>query len=383
MSVTYIPEGIKFRLWGKAAGRCEYEACPERLWLDKLTKAEFNTAYIAHIIADSPTGPRGHPVLSHKLRRDISNLMLLCDAHHRLVDEFDVDGHPPERLQEMKRRHEERIDFVTDISPSRTSHVLLYGASVGAHSATATVSFEAARQALLPMRYPADRSPIAIGIQNSAVSDRDEAYWELELRQLRAAIQQKVKERRAYGDIAHLSVFALAPQPLLIALGAELGEIGDADVFQLHREPPGWRLEDDRLHTPLGLSLARPANTDGSPALVLSISAEIAPCRVHSVLGDATSIWTITVPRPNNDAVRCRKHLAEFREVARLAFREIKSAHGARQALHIFPAMPVSLAVEFGRTWMPKADLAMRVFDEMEGRFVPVLTLGSLNQAAP
>jgi hypothetical protein len=104
---------------------------------------------------------------------------------------------------------------------------------------------------------------------------------------------------------------------------------------------------------------------------------------VHSVLGDATSIWTITVPRPNNDVVKCRKHLAEFREVARLAFREIKAAHGARQALHIFPATPVSLAVELGRTWMPKADLAMRIFDEMEGRFVPTMTLGSRNQAAP
>lgn len=57
MSVSYIPDNVRFRLWGKAAGRCEYEGCNERMWLDELTQFEFNVAYIAHIIADSPKGP--------------------------------------------------------------------------------------------------------------------------------------------------------------------------------------------------------------------------------------------------------------------------------------------------------------------------------------
>lgn len=244
------------------------------------------------------------------------------------------------------------------------------------------VSFDAARLALLPYRYPADRSPIEIGIQNSTIGDRDAVYWEMELRQLRSALQQKVKDRRARGDISHLSVFALAPQPLLIALGTELGDIGGADVFQLCREPPGWRLEDDSRHMPLGLSFSPPTKADGPPALVLSLSGEIAPTRVRAVLGDAASIWTLTVPTPNNDVVRCRAHLSEFRTIARHVFNAIKATHGARQPLQVFPAMPVSLAVELGRVWMPKADLAMSIFDQMEGRFVPTFTLGSLNQEA-
>ena len=78
MSVTYIPDSVKFRLWGKAAGQCQYDGCPQRLWLDELTKAEFNTAYIAHIVSDKPDGPRGHATLSALLASDISNLMLLC-----------------------------------------------------------------------------------------------------------------------------------------------------------------------------------------------------------------------------------------------------------------------------------------------------------------
>ena len=76
MSITKIPERIKLLLWGKAGGRCEYEGCNELLWQDPLTKFEFNSAYIAHIIADKPKGPRGDVVLSKQLRFDLSNLRL-------------------------------------------------------------------------------------------------------------------------------------------------------------------------------------------------------------------------------------------------------------------------------------------------------------------
>lgn len=42
MSVSHIPEKVKIRLWGKAAGRCQYEGCNKPLWLDSHTKAECN-----------------------------------------------------------------------------------------------------------------------------------------------------------------------------------------------------------------------------------------------------------------------------------------------------------------------------------------------------
>lgn len=105
MSVSYIPEKIKILLWGKTAGRCEYRGCNEPLWWDSLTQAEFNTSYIAHIIADKPGGPRGDEILSRKLKNELSNLMLLCDEHHRLIDKVNVEGHPAELLGEMKLEH--------------------------------------------------------------------------------------------------------------------------------------------------------------------------------------------------------------------------------------------------------------------------------------
>ena len=165
MSVTSIPEKVKIRLWGKAAGRCQYSGCNTPLWLDVTTKYEFNAAYIAHIIADNPNGPRGDPVLSKQLESDLSNLMLLCDRHHRLIDKEDVTGHPVERLRAMKEAHERRIEIVSGIEANRQSHVLLYGANIGELSSP--VSYQMASCAMLPDWYPAETTPLALGMINS------------------------------------------------------------------------------------------------------------------------------------------------------------------------------------------------------------------------
>ena len=46
MSVTNVPTSVRYCLWGRAAGRCEYRGCNHALYRDDLTKAEFNTSYI-------------------------------------------------------------------------------------------------------------------------------------------------------------------------------------------------------------------------------------------------------------------------------------------------------------------------------------------------
>ena len=54
-------------LCGKSAGMCEFEGCNKRLFYDNVTLAEFNNAFVAHIVASSANGPRGNKVLSPQL----------------------------------------------------------------------------------------------------------------------------------------------------------------------------------------------------------------------------------------------------------------------------------------------------------------------------
>jgi hypothetical protein len=99
-------------------------------------------------------------------------------------------------------------------------------------------------------------------------------------------------------------------------------------------------------------------------ALALALSAKVNDERVIDVLGQDVSIWAIEASSPHNDVMRRTADLAEFRRLPRSTFNEIKAAHGEHAVIHVFPALPVSAAVEVGRAWMPKADLPMVIYDQ-------------------
>lgn len=76
------------QLCAASAGRCQFDGCNQYLFQDELTLAEFNKSNVAHIVASSPNGPRGDFRRSHQLSDQLSNLMLMCPAHHKEIDNF-------------------------------------------------------------------------------------------------------------------------------------------------------------------------------------------------------------------------------------------------------------------------------------------------------
>ena len=150
-------------------------------------------------------------------------------------------------------------------------------------------------------------------------------------------------------------MFALAPQPLLIELGHLLCDIVPADVHQLHREPKGWRWPNDGAA--IRFRVREPQRTDGPVALVFALSATITDDRITDVLGADAAIWSIETESPHNDIMKRPADLAEFRRLTRSTFNWIKVRHGERAVINVFPAMPVSTAVEVGRVWMPNTSL--------------------------
>ncbi len=153
MSVSKIPDKVKYLLWTVSAGRCQYRGCNKPLHQDILTKKQFNSAYIAHIVADVPGGPRGDKTRSPQLADKLENLMLLCDTHHRLIDKIDVAGHSEAVLLKMKKEHEDRISIVTAIASDLQSHIVTYKANIGLH--TPPVTYDIVSEFLKPNHYPA------------------------------------------------------------------------------------------------------------------------------------------------------------------------------------------------------------------------------------
>ena len=377
MAKTQIPNKIQVALWARAGGRCEYRGCNEDLIGDLIASREDGKfGFIAHIVADSADGPRGDPVRSPALARDLNNLMLLCAKHHKGVDVDYLADHPENVLLEMKAEHEDRLAIVTGMAEDRAAHVLRFAADIGQRDAL--VSTRSIFMAMPPDRHPAQGRTIDIELVGCDYADREETYWTIQQDNLRRVFARKVKERIEQKEIRQLSVFALAPQPLLIELGHLLGDIVPVTVHQRYREPQTWRWQPDQpiIAFQIGEYSGLPNVT---VALKLALSATVTDDRICTVLGNDVAIWSLTAESPHNDIMRRPEDLVEFKRHLRRLFDRIKAVHGEGAVINVFPALPNSASVEVGRVRMPKADLPLHIYDQNRsvGGFIPTLKITS------
>jgi hypothetical protein len=365
-------------LWTRSGGRCQYRGCNKPLLGEALSgRRLLNLSYVAHIVG--VRGPRADPLRSKSLENDVGNLMLLCDAHHRLIDREGEADHPEHLLLQMKSDHERRLEIVGGIAHDAGTKVLVYGARVGQQDCPAR--FDLAKLALLPERYPEEDRAISLEMSGIDLNDNEPEFWVVQKRNLERQFKTRVLERLASGDIKRLSVFALAPQPLLIKLGVLLGEVPDVEVRQLCREPQGWawRSRDEVI----ALQQLHSRSAGRRVALKVALSATVSDDRIEAVMGPGVPIWALTTAKPDRDIIQTADDLRSVRRSLRQLFDLIKAKHGEGAEIHVFPAMPVSAAVELGRVWMPKADLPMVVYDQDRtlGGFVERLRIGGLENA--
>lgn len=377
MAKTTIPPKVQAALWARSAGRCQYRGCGEDLVGDLISgRKDPLFGFIAHIVADSPEGPRGHLFRSPQLAKNLENLMLLCARHHKLVDVDGLAEHPEDYLLAMKAEQESRIALLTGIDQDRASHVLRFAASIGSNEAL--VSTQAIFSAMPPDHHPATGQTIDLEMIGHAYHDSDPEFWRTQQTNLQRNFAVRVGGRVERQEIRHLSVFALAPQPLLIELGRLLCDIVPAVVHQRHREPATWEWQRDQPVISYRATQPDP-NRKGRVALKLGVSATITDDRIERVLGPETAIWSLCADNPHNDIVRRPDDQAAYRTALRLLFDQIKACHGDNVPIHVFPALPASLAIETGRVWMPKADPELRIYDQQrDAGFIAALTIGKI-----
>ncbi|MGV6489023.1 HNH endonuclease signature motif containing protein [Stenotrophomonas bentonitica] len=115
-------------LWGRAANRCAI--CRLELVMDSTeTDDESLVGEACHIVAASEEGPRGQSPLSSVQRDKFSNLILLCNVHHKQIDD-QVGSFSVDTLRELKARHEEWVTGALSLDAHKQRDDELYAGIV-------------------------------------------------------------------------------------------------------------------------------------------------------------------------------------------------------------------------------------------------------------
>lgn len=350
-----IPVRIQNVLWARAAGRCEFEGCNELLCEDQLTKKKVNGSQIAHIQPVNRSA-RYEEGQSEDIKTDINNLMLLCYKHHILVDKEEPDNYPKEVLLEMKRKHEERILRATAVQQNKQSLIVLYGANIAKDQPS--LNYRDAQIAISPEYYIADNSPVRIQ-QVNAINERDEGYWSSEVMNMVREVKTKVLDQLNGHRYEHVSLFALAPQPLLVKLGSLLNEKYPIRVFQKLRVPNTWKWQSGKSFDYL---ISEPKDKNMQPVIVFAISGTDIINRTLTYYQGAASIWIMTVENPDMNILKSEVQLQAFQAKVRELL-ELVTTSTECKSIHVHMALPNSCAITLGRVWMPKVHKDLVLFE--------------------
>lgn len=353
MSYTNIPLKVKALLWYKAAGRCEFCGCNKRLDRHGVTMDTCNLSNCAHIIADSPDGPRGSSQ-SRELAKDPDNIMLMCPECHKYIDNEGKDKYDAQTLYEMKRKHEKRMEYLTSFKEDMQANVVTYTANIA--ESMPVLTFADIQTALYPDFYPSSQNVIELGV-NMYRGDDWKNYWKNEEENLVYFCQSRILDCLNRWECKRIALFGFAPMPLLVRLGTMLNNKYDVIVYQKQRSG-GWTWPETTCKEEF--ILKSPANTCNTPILVLSLSFSIVD-RVREARPDG-SIWEITIDTPNPDFLRSKQMLYKFGRKVEIVLDEItKSCAG--KSIDLYLSVPVACAIEFGRVWMKKANSPLNIFD--------------------
>ena len=222
----------------------------------------------------------------------VGNLMLVCYDCHKKID-GDEEGvrYSAELLKTWKEAHETRIRIVTGISLNKKSNVVLYGSKIG--DDRSPLQYDAAVEAMFPAWYPADERPINLSMRSSDDDSMPE-YWAAEARNLEKEFDRQIRSRLEETGPHHFSVFALAPQPLLVQLGALLTDKINVAVYQLRlMKTWQWQPHPDGLHSTR-------CDKNRAHRFLSFPERQNRPERISRSLRKL--IWEVTIDQPHNDS---------------------------------------------------------------------------------
>jgi hypothetical protein len=364
-----IPERVRIALWARTAGRCTI--CNRRLLGDGRTFFHSVTAAeLAHNVGatDASGSPRSGAATPELDRESEENLLLACHDCHRLIDDKDhIHFFPQEKLRDLKRVHEQRIEMATANGGLTRTAVIRVGSNVrGAFSI-------ASRREVAETLFALDFLGLVESQWNGDFTCEiggnagGKGFWAAGEQQIDDTLT-KVKQAVRQGDVEHISVFPFAPIPLLVYLGSELDDKTTTRIFQKHRGPhAGWSwIADDE---PIEFVTEAVSGDRDATEVVLTceVSSPVEPANLPTELA--------SLPRhvlrplgitPSPVLITAEQSLANFANTWRTMLAEVETMHPHARHWHLVASIPLSVAVEVGRAFMRNSQPPVTVYERTD-----------------
>ncbi|BHH83681.1 SAVED domain-containing protein [Desulforhopalus sp. 52FAK] len=344
--------GTKQKVNMDAHGRCMYRGCGLNLKIDGLSGEAGNYGYLAHNVASAERGPRGIPGISEELSDNPSNVLLLCDKHHRLIDKIAAVDYPAHQLSKM------RFDFCN------TAARLLNALSYDPVPATAV---------LWPVQRTVISAPSNLQISQSLAkkkwrlsstlispcSDNDSIFRNLSPDKIRSLwpdliVNAAEKVMSCIGDNQYRSaLFAFGPMPQLIALGAKLGNKQEIIPMLRFRDGNQWIWPADK---PQGAcyditGLSELGENENEIILLLNITNK--PPQFDSFVAQK-GLKKVEITANNNSmgngAIGHPHDGIEFMADIQRLLHKLKDSHGVK-TVHLLPCASNAACVFFGKAF--------------------------------
>lgn len=367
----YIQQDTTRMLWAVSAGMCEFSGCPNRLYTHHVTKENINLAQRAHIYAFSNGGKRFSPLLPRSKINDINNLMLVCGSCHELIDSSNTD-YSAEQLLAMKKEHEERIRLLTSIKPDLRSEVVIYNCNIG--DRPVRIQEYHANESITPNFYPARIAPINLS-PDLRLYDNELDFWSVMAKDLERRLEAHEPSIRD----KHISLFAVAPQPLLFKLGTLLNRNYNVSVRQPQGNIALWRWQEE------GQTISLQLNESGEDyfdkvVISVEITARLSEKELQNIF-EGHRIFRIMANDYGPNAIKSEADLSAVTHEFRKVLNKIRLSCSEGVQVSLLPLAPVAVSIETGRQLM-KGDPIITVYDRnyITKEWVPVLSIHKMEE---
>jgi len=375
-----IKDSVRNALWARTAGRCTF--CNRRLLGDQRTYLHsVLLAELAHNVgaiagAGSPRSATNRDVDDTEAEE---NLLLLCHDCHKIIDNPDHVGFfPPEKLRDIKESFERRIEMVTDDGGLTRTAALRVGCLI--RGSFAMASRREVGETLLAANYLGLVETRRSGDFACRISGSVEGrgFWDAgqqSIDDVLAQVQQAVDS----GDVEHISVFAIAPVPLLVYLGWHLDDKTPTRLFQKHRDQfIGWSWREQSDPADFEIVASQQDESAEDVILICALTSEVNQAALPS---EVSGLPTIEVRPIDSQAgpilISNERSLTNFAKQWREALALAEAHFPNARRWHLIASAPVTAAIEAGRAVVRDIHPPVTIYERMNAGYEAVITINN------